>query len=238
MLVTEGGEDNERKKKIETESSSGQVSRAIMPASEGSSDGPAEHPPATSTGDDACQDWINEFFDEQNIIHTMQCLLRNGGRTIEDLCKLCVDASASDIVAALTPEGLMPFSNNYGYVFKYEHMTKKQIRALLAIVESMAAQNRMMRCVHENNFYIVPLNKNFVKIRDEVLVFGATAFMCNGLTYTHIQWDGAASTHKLPESERERLINAAMFRIINSCAMKRGVLREAMAMLHARNICV
>lgn len=162
-------------------------------------------PQAACPGDDACQDWITEFFDEENIMYTMQCLLRNGGRTLEDLCKLCVDASASDIVAALTPEGLMPFSNNYGYVFKYEHMTKKQIRALLAIVDSMAVQNRMMRCVHENNFYIVPLNKNFVKIKDEVLIFGANSFKCKGLAYTYLQWDGTAITKKLPDSERERL---------------------------------
>jgi hypothetical protein len=98
-------------------------------------------------------------------------------------------------------------------------MTKIQIRALLAIVESMAVQNRMMRYVHENNFYIVPLNKNFVKIKDEVLIFGATSFMCKGLAHTYLQWDGTAITKKLPVSERERLINAAMFRIINSCAM-------------------
>lgn len=203
-----------------------------------SSDVPVENPKAACPDDDACQDWITEFFDEENILYTMQCLLRNGGRTLEDLCKLCVDASASDIVAALTPEGLMPFSNNYGYVFKYEHMTKRQIRALLAIVDSMAVQNRMMRCVHENNFYIVPLNKNFMKIKDEVLIFGATSFMCKGLAYTYLQWDGTAITKKLPDSERERLINAAMFRIINSCSMKRGVLRECMHMLHARNISV
>lgn len=176
------------------------------------------------------------FFDEENIVHSLQSLLRNGGHAIDDLCKLCIDASASDIVAALTPEGLMPFSNNYGYVFKYEHMTKSQIRALVKVIDSMAAQNRMMRCVHENNFYVVPLNKNFVKIRDEVLLFGAASYICSELWHTYARPDGSVVSERIPDGERERVINAAIFRIVNSCAMKRGALSECMQMLHARNI--
>jgi hypothetical protein len=72
----------------------------------------SEEPPE----DDAT--WTREFFHEENIMHILQCLLRSGGRTIEDLCRMCIDASASDVVPALTTEGLMPFSNNYGYVFR------------------------------------------------------------------------------------------------------------------------
>ena len=136
----------------------GDVSRAAAADPEANAD-PEEPPPE----DDAT--WTREFFHEENIMHTLQCLLRSGGRTIEDLCRMCIDASASDVVPALTPEGLMPFSNNYGYVFRYEDMNKKQIRALRAVVETMAAENRVMRCVHENNFYVVPLNKNFIKIK-------------------------------------------------------------------------
>ena len=108
-----------QKKKIETEPASlrgcatlsthsdlaGDVSRAAAAD-------PEEPPPE----DDAT--WTREFFHEENIMHTLQCLLRSGGRTIEDLCRMCIDASASDVVPALTPEGLMPFSNNYGYVFR------------------------------------------------------------------------------------------------------------------------
>jgi hypothetical protein len=48
----------------------------------------------------------------------MQRLLRAGGRTVADLCKKCIAAHASDLVPALTPVVLMPFSNNYGYVFR------------------------------------------------------------------------------------------------------------------------
>ncbi len=32
--------------------------------------------------------------------------------------------------------------------------------------EENITENRVMRCVHENNFYVVPLNKNFIKIKD------------------------------------------------------------------------
>jgi hypothetical protein len=199
----------------------------------------AEDAPAASPArdpEDADEQWAKHFFDEENIVHSLQSLLRNGGHAIDDLCKLCIDASASDIVAALTPEGLMPFSNNYGYVFKYEHMTKSQIRALVKVIDAMATQNRMMRCVHENNFYVVPLNKNFVKIRDEVLLFGAASFICSELAHTSARPDGSIVTERVPDGERERIINAAIFRIVNSCAMKRGALSECMQMLHARNI--
>jgi hypothetical protein len=203
------------------------------------SDLPTEDAPGASQTRDAegaDEEWSKHFFDEENIVHSLQSLLRNGGHAIDDLCKLCIDASASDIVAALTPEGLMPFSNNYGYVFKYEHMTKSQIRALVQVIESMAAQNRMMRCVHENNFYVVPLNKNFVKIRDEVLLFGAASYICSELWHTYARPDGSVVSERIPDGERERVINAAIFRIVNSCAMKRGALSECMQMLHARNI--
>jgi len=218
------------------------ASRAHTPAAaDDLSDGDLEAedaPDASQARDaeDADEEWTTHFFDEENIVHSLQSLLRNGGHAIDDLCKLCIDASASDIVAALTPEGLMPFSNNYGYVFKYEHMTKSQIRALVKVIDFMAAQNRMMRCVHENNFYVVPLNKNFVKIRDEVLLFGAASYICSELWHTYARPDGAVVSERIPDGERERIINAAIFRIVNSCAMKRGALSECMQMLHARNI--
>jgi hypothetical protein len=108
------------------------------------------------------EEWIKEFFDAHNIVHTMQSLLRVGGRTVADLCKMCIAAHASDLVPAITPEGLMPFSNNYGYVFKYADMTRKQIQSLVAVIDVMKVGDRIMRCVHENDFYIVPLHKNFM----------------------------------------------------------------------------
>ena len=122
----------------------GDVSRAAAADPEANAD-PEEPPPE----DDAT--WTREFFHEENIMHTLQCLLRSGGRTIEDLCRMCIDASASDVVPALTPEGLMPFSNNYGSV--------------------------------------VPLDKNFIKIKDEVLIFGAASFMFKCLTHTYVNGD-------------------------------------------------
>ncbi len=99
-----------------------------------------------------------------------------------------MDASASDVVPALTPEGLMPFSNNYGYV--------------------------------------VPLDKNFINIKDEVLIFGAASFMFKCLTHTYVNGDGHTITEKLSEFEQERLINASLFRIVNSCKMRRSVLQD------------
>lgn len=186
--------------------------------------------PAEPPADEA---WIAEFFDAENIVHTMQSLLRGGGRTISDLCKMCIAAHCSDLVPAFTPEGLMPFSNNYAYVFQYSDMTKRQVRALVAIIDSMTGGNRSMRCVHENDFYIMPINKDFLRVRDEVLLFGAAAFMTKGITHSLHTSDGQLVHDAVPEVERERIINAALFRIVNSCVLKRGALRESMQMLEA-----
>jgi len=94
------------------------------------------------------EEWIQEFFDAHNIVHTLQSLLRGGGRTVADLCKMCIAAHASDLVPALTPEGLMPFSNNYGYVFRYADMTRKQIKALLAVIDSSGRGSRAPASQH------------------------------------------------------------------------------------------
>lgn len=185
--------------------------------------------------------WVAEFFGPETIVHTMQSLLRGGGRTISDLCKMCTAAHSSDLVPAFTPEGLMPFSNNYTYVFQYSDMTKRQVKALVALIDSMTGGNRSMRCVHENDFYILPLNKDFMRVRDEVLLFGAAAFMTKGLTHASRTGDGQLVHDALPEVERERIINAALFRIVNSCVLKRGALRECMQMLEAhkaRPVCL
>jgi hypothetical protein len=195
-------------------------------------------PSATPLKSNVQEEWIKEFFDAHNIVHTMQSLLRGGGRTVADLCKMCITAHASDLVPALTPEGLMPFSNNYGYVFKYADMTRKQIQSLVAVIDIMKVGDRIMRCVHENDFYIVPLHKNFMRIRDEVLLFGAAAFMIKALSQSVLRHDGQLVTHELPALERERLMNAALFRIVNSCVLKRGALSECMQMLETHKISV
>jgi len=175
--------------------------------------------------------WIAEFFEADSIVHTMQSLLRGGGHTASDLCKMCIVAHESDLVPALTPEGLMPFSNNYGYVFRYSDMTKKQIKALVAVIDTMKVGDRMMRCVHENDFYIVPLCRHFIRIEDEVLLFGAATFMQQHLMQSRIQSNGQVCMQDLPTLDKDRMINAALFRIVNSCAVKRGALRECMQML-------
>jgi hypothetical protein len=199
---------------------------------------PSESAPTAATPrsaeppkNDTQEEWIKEFFDATNIVHTMQSLLRGGGRTVADLCKLCIAAHASDLVPALTPEGLMPFSNNYAYVFKYSDMNRKQIKSLVAVIDFMRVGDRMMRCVHENDFYIVPLHKNFIRIRDEVLLFGAATFMRQCLSQSLLRNDGTLVTHELPALELDRLMNAALFRIVNSCVLKRGALSECMRML-------
>lgn len=194
--------------------------------------------PAVLAPCSARDEWISEFFTAEHIVHTLQSLLRNGGHTISDLCKLCVAANASDLVPAFTPEGLMPFSNNYGYVFRYSDMSRRQLRALVAVIDGMKTSERSMRCVHENDFYIIPLCCNFVRVDDEVLLFGACTFMQKQLMHTRIQMDGQICMQQLPPTDKDRMINAALFRIANSCVMKRGALRECMQLLETHRAIV
>ena len=182
--------------------------------------------------------WISEFFEADSIVHTMQSLLRCGGHTVGDLCKLCIAAHESDLVPALTQEGLMPFSNNYAYVFRYSDMTKKQIKALIAVLDAVQVGSHTMRCVNENDFYIVPLCSNFIRIQDDVLLFGAGSFMKQHLMQSRMQSNGQVCLQQLPPLEKDRMINAVLFRIVNSCAVKRGALRECMQMLETHRTCI
>jgi hypothetical protein len=48
------------------------------------------------------QPWTDFFFDEHNIVNTIQCLLLDTSRTIDDLNALCVAMIQSNTVFCLT----------------------------------------------------------------------------------------------------------------------------------------
>jgi hypothetical protein len=71
-----------------------------------------------------------------------------------------------------------------------------------------------------------------------VLLFGAAAFMLKALSQSVLRHDGQLVVHELPALERERLMNAALFRIVNSCVLKRVALSECMQMLETHKTSV
>ena len=76
------------------------------------------------------QPWTEFFFDEHNIVNTLQCLLIETSRTIEDLNELCVAMIENNVVFCLTHRGLLPIASKHMYIFPYEKMNKQQLQAL------------------------------------------------------------------------------------------------------------
>ena len=60
---------------------------------------------AADTADTADRKWRGCFFDEQNIVNTMQCLLLETSRTIEDVSELCFAIIENNTVLCLTHRG-------------------------------------------------------------------------------------------------------------------------------------
>jgi hypothetical protein len=59
------------------------------------------------TDSDTTGSWSDAFFDQHNILNTMQCLLLGTNQTIEDLSALCVAMNNNNVVLSFTHRGLM-----------------------------------------------------------------------------------------------------------------------------------
>ena len=175
--------------------------------------------------------WFEEFFDKDNIVMTFQLLLRASGRTLDDLQELCIVALNTDIVPALTQEGLMPFSNNYTYVIPYSRMTRKQLNALIKYFESDKNNTRQLFFAQEYNFYYVKTDPAPQLMEEALILYAAICLMRQALVTTHVNVQGFNYSCELDEADKKWVIECTMFKIMNSACLQVNTMQRVQELL-------
>jgi hypothetical protein len=177
--------------------------------------------------------WVDFFFDENNIMNSLQTLLKDSGQTLNDMVTLCTIMLNSELVPALTSEGLMPFANQYAYVIPYARMTKKQLKHLRVHFESDKPQLRNLYFARENNFYYVRTSTESVRLDASILLTAAVRLMRKALVTSHVNVSGHNFACNLDSKDCEWYIDNALFKIVNSCRLQPCTLQQVAQNLKA-----
>jgi hypothetical protein len=164
--------------------------------------------------------WFDEFFNKDNIVMTLQILLKSSGRTLLDLQQLCIIALNTDVVPALTQEGLMPFSNNFTYVIPYSRMTRAQLHALIMYFDSDKNHTRQLFFAQEHNFYYVKTDPTPQHLDEAILLYAAIFLMRQALVTSHVNIQGFNYSCTLDDADLKWLIECTIFKIINSARLQ------------------
>lgn len=182
----------------------------------------------------ADEDWSVQFFDEDNIVSTLQHLLHRTGRSVEDLCQLCFVAEQCPLVFALTLEGLVPFANHSEYLFPYAKMNRRQLQTLCAQSKSLTVEDSM-RAVYIDDFYIVRVTTKLGKVDSVLMIFAAACILARGLGQCIVHTRGIES-RGLDSDTLKYHVNATLSKIVRSCLLKTGVHQAAMLLLQRHQV--
>lgn len=179
--------------------------------------------------------WIDEFFGEHSIVNTLQILLMNTNRSLEDLCSLCVIAHKSKIVVAFTSEGLMPFTNNT-YVYPYALMSRRQLAALIAYCQRQKtyAETHML-CVYSNDMYLAKMHGDPCALDDTMLLFAAATILVLGLHQSMSTRRGHAFW-RLDKGALDYHVDVTLFKVVHSCSIRPDALVAAKKLLLKHNV--
>lgn len=177
--------------------------------------------------------WLDAFFDERNIVNTLQCLLLETSTTIDDLVTLCVAMQTNDLVLSLTHRGLMPIASAHMYVFPYTHMNKEQLHLLR---QAMAQTQQTFEGAFARDVYVVH-GMAQAKVDGIVMLFGATCLLLHGLCTTSKSKRGVMFT---PLDRQELLyhLNATLFHIVHACGMPAGAAYSVAAILRRHGVSI
>lgn len=175
--------------------------------------------------------WQQAFFVKDVIVSTLQTLLRPSGQTLADLQALCIVAMNTEIVPALTMEGLMPFSNNYSYVIPYSRMTKHQLQTLIAHFEQDNHSCRHLFFAQDHDFYYVKMSSRGDYIDEVNLLYGAVKLMRSALVTSHVNVQGHSYACHLEACDKTWYIDCTLFKIINSCQLHGKTMHNLAALL-------
>ena len=172
--------------------------------------------------------WVEAFFGKQVIISTLQTLLKPSGRTLVDLQQLCTISLNTDLVPALTNEGLLPFINNYSYVYPYDQMSKSQLNILIDHFQSDVNNTRHLYFAQEYTFYYVKTEPEPVTVDAVILLYGAVRLMQKGLVSSHVNVRGHNYACELNDEDKNWYIDNTVFKIVNSSRLPSNTLRRLM----------
>lgn len=180
---------------------------------------------------ESTRSWSDAFFDEHNIVNTMQCLLIDTNKTIEDLSALCVAMHNNNVVLSFTHTGLMPIASAHMYIFPYTKMNKEQLRILRC---GIAQTKRTYEAVFQEVTYNVH-GMPHAKVDSSVILFAANCLLLHGLSTIHLKKNGFSYT-KLDKHHVLHHLNATLFTIINACKMRAGAAHAAARLLRKHGV--
>ena len=177
--------------------------------------------------------WFDAFFDERNIVNTLQCLLLETSKTIDDLTTLCVAMQKNDFVLSLTHRGLMPISSAHMYLFPYSHMNKEQLHVLR---QAIAQTQQTFEGALARDVYVVH-GLTQPKLDGVVMLFGATCLVLHGLCTTSKCKRGFA-WNKIGKPELLYHVNATLFHLVHACGLPAGAAFSVAAMLRRHGMSI
>lgn len=172
--------------------------------------------------------WAAAFFDEDNIVRSLQHLLVDTPARVEDLTALCIAAHGGKLALALSLQGLVPFAAHPHFVLHYAHMTPPQLRTLRAACAAMAAE----AVVHEYHIDVVVMSAQPQqgRVDDELILFAAACILVGGLSTCQQEKHGC-SYRRLQDEALRFHVNATVFKIMHACRMRQGAERAALGLL-------
>jgi len=182
---------------------------------------------------DSTGTWSNAFFDEHNIVNTLQCLLIDTNKTIEDLNALCVAMHNNDIVLSFTHRGLMPIASAHMYIFPYSQMNKEQLRILRC---EILQTKKTFEAVFQEVAYSVH-GMPHSKVDCVLVLFAASCLLLHGLNTTHFKKRGFVYA-KLDKQKVLHHLNATLFTVMHACNMREGAAYAAAQLLHKHGVSI
>ena len=175
--------------------------------------------------------WTDLFLNEYNIVNTLQCLLLDTSRTIDDLHELCVAMVDNNVVLCLTQQGLMPIASKHMYIFPYDKMNKQQLQALRS--ESTNTP-QTFAAVYDHDKYSVH-GLLLPKVDHVLVLFAANCILAKGLCTSTSRKRGFVMT-KLEPAQITYHINTTLLQIVHRCALRNGAVYQANLLLRKHGV--
>ena len=163
--------------------------------------------------DELLTEFMDLFFSRESITHTLQCMLLSIGYTLDDLCQLAITIHNNDIVFAMCNSGIMPCANNFAYVIPFAYMTKRQLQFVKRSTKPRHTNCASLHVEYVDGFLYTCQLRALTRVDDANLLFG----LCNIMNKALL----------CDRNVKEQYINSCLFKVINSCTMRPGAVRDA-----------